>query len=544
MIFSSKNFRFFSYLCLIRSTSDTNIPILNTLNSIESLNSKRPHVNVDIPEPNFTDEQRSKAPKRKFTDFSIENLLKSPNLSHKSFSDDQSVIECHNSCKNESNSGRNNSKNLGKNNESSLKTSPNEASCSARSEGISPFINTEDNQKSVSLEDIDVPLKGPAILPNLQIYSELSEFIAKLVYFRDDFYRFLEGYCSNVNQNLRADLSFSYYFKQVLKCDSSLIYHQNSEIIVKNLMLLIHMTLDLAKKLNLSQLNFKKYHNISSKIIKHRKSLNKLMLEMKNEDISAKEHLELKNATKNEIATIADLELQRENLPKNASFKYVTRYAKYISNLGTKFGFFGYRWIAIICSLNKIMNFYDQNLKEIVDNHLDKFRCPAFYKNREILLKQNSFLDINSFSAVILDWVFYFFSLDFKVHLASENDGNIKLLSRMTSLLFVLFSKPETVKLMLNKEEIYDRWIEDLEKSFRTGKYCASPNAIFNTFYNKIEKFDGLVERSMQNFYFKIVRNSKLDFLDKIENILEDHLIPLYEIGIEAYKSIISDENK
>jgi hypothetical protein len=186
-------------------------------------------------------------------------------------------------------------------------------------------------------------------------------------------------------------------------------------------------------------------------------------------------------------------------LPKAPSLKFIGIYAKYISFSGKNFGLPNYQWITLLRSLNRIVDLYNQNLKEILDPHLDKFRCPVFYRNREILIKQNAFIDMNSITFVILDWVFYFFSPEFKEHSVTESDRNIKLLSRLTALIFILFNNAETARVILDQKEIYDKWIENLEESFKTSNYCASPNDIFAAFYDEIKNFDGSNEFSFQN---------------------------------------------
>ncbi len=109
----------------------------------------------------------------------------------------------------------------------------------------------------------------------------------------------------------------------------------------------------------------------------------------------------------------ADFKSQRSNLPKRPSIVLISKYANYILKSGLTLGQFMTRWISIFSSFDKITNFYNQNMNEVINSKIAKLRCPAFYKNGETLIRENSYFDQNSFTFILLDWVFYFFSPEF-----------------------------------------------------------------------------------------------------------------------------------
>jgi hypothetical protein len=207
--------------------------------------------------------------------------------------------------------------------------------------------------------------------------------------------------------------------------------------------------------------------------------------------------------------------------------------------------------IALFLSLIKITKFYDERLKELIGDHLNILRCPVSYKNRDILILQNSsrvdgtnqsfYIEENSLTFIILDWVFYFFSAEFQEQLAAGTIDSPKILSRLTALIFILSNKFTENCLSFSQEEFFDKWMISLELKFEMEVFCqSSASNFFTELHNKIKHFDGNINMTETSFYQKIFRFLKLHFLNDLEIIIEGYLTNLYCKGFSEYNRCLS----
>lgn len=100
---------------------------------------------------------------------------------------------------------------------------------------------------------------------------------------------------------------------------------------------------------------------------------------------------------------IAQLRKSRGTIPKRPSRKLVLKYAKHTFSLKKSYELFIYEWLSVFLALNKVIHFYESNLKETIGTKLNKFICPISYKNKKILNDQNFYFDTDSFASIAID---------------------------------------------------------------------------------------------------------------------------------------------
>lgn len=399
----------------------------------------------------------------------------------------------------------------------------------------SPKTDIETLQNDDKKVIFDIKFRNVDILKDIHVYHDFAKVIARIIYFRHSFRQLIDSFCLETNSKGIFSSTLRKFFTKNPEFDSNLFYDSKSGKIIKSLMLLIHISIDFIQK-NDKHLEFRKRYDYCSNLIyKHRKRLKNLEKELNSNKPNKEKYSELEKKCENERKFISILKLQRETVPKHPTVGIIFEYAKYISHLGSKFGQVGTRWISIFFSIVKIINFYDQNLKEIVDDHLDKFRCSFFYKSRDVLMCENPFIGKDSFLFVILDWIFYFFSPEFQESFSEEHNFNSKLLAKITSLIFILFNNPETIRIILCQNEIFEKWTIKLESNYEHQEASSSSSNIFNEIYEKVEKFNGDVHIKEQCFRSQTLKGSKMKFLVELEDIIRHYLSFFYEKGLSVY---------
>lgn len=403
------------------------------------------------------------------------------------------------------------------------------------------FLNDEilplENSEYSIHDSPNLYFKEPVMIKNLQIFFDLSELLVRLIWFRIDFYQFSNEYFSQKYHPPKFDSKMDKIIQKFSGPDSSLFYFGYSKLIIKNLMLLIYITLDFAQKVELHYNSSRKYQTLTISISRHQVQLTILNNRLENGKDNEMIYSHLKNLIIQKQQLISSLKTARNELPPFPSIRIASRYVKFISNFKPEFAKFRFGWISIFCSLIKIYNLYDQKLKQSINDHLDKFKCPAHYKNREILRNENFYFDVNSFTFIVLDWIFYFFSSEFQEHFTNGNLTS-KILSRLTVLIFILFNDPEMSKILLSNKRIFDEWILNLENEFKSSENTASSDNLLKEFYDKIKNFHGSISIRENAFALKIVRKHNLEISDNLEMIIYEYLSRAYEIGLSSYKAV------
>lgn len=399
------------------------------------------------------------------------------------------------------------------------------------------YCKVEDQSTVFNIQEFSkIQFRDPETIKNLQIHNDLIHFIYKLVYFRKDLFKFINSCFSEDNNHHQNSYSPP---KNLFKDNPEYVnlFTHNSKIIVKNLLLLVYITLELAKKNENHREHNQKYHLFCNRITSQKNKINALNSKINDQKLEEEELIRLKNELERRKKKVAELEFRRGVLPKKSSYLIVYKYARYLSNLKSDFGHFKSRWISIFTSLNKITNFYDLKWAELINDHLDEFICPAFYDRRDYLIDKNLYIDMDSFTFIILDWIFYFFSKDFQNQFGMKTNFSSKLLSRLTALIFILFNDPETVEPLFSSKEFLKNWILKLECKFESLRLSNSPCDFFNEIKEKIINFDGSLYISERNFCTRVSLGYEIVLLPKLVEILQNYLLYLYKIGFGLIKS-------
>jgi hypothetical protein len=319
-------------------------------------------------------------------------------------------------------------------------------------------------------------------------------------------------------------------------------------------MLLIHLSLDFANRIEMYLEVVKRRDSFAQKITNRNKRIYKLKTKLEGERLNQKTRSKLSQEIESMKEEILNLKSERDSLPERPCFKIIYKYVRCISKHYLHLTNFGSRLIAVSLPLIKITKFYDERLKNVVGDHLNKLRCPASYKNRDILILQNSsrvdagnqsfYIEENSLTFIILDWVFYFFSSEFQEQLKAETIDTPKILSRLTALIFILSNSLNETCLLFSQEEFFDRWMIGLEVKFELEVFCqSSASNFFTELHDKIKNFDGDIKMSEDYFHHKILKFHKLYFLNDLEIIIEGYLTNLYDKGLSEYNRCLSKES-
>lgn len=374
-------------------------------------------------------------------------------------------------------------------------------------------------------------LRNTDSMKKWQIFSDLKEFISKLIYFREEFNEFINNHFEFPYVEF-FDTSIDDLIKNNPEYDPNLFRPKDSNLIIKNIMLLVLISIDLANKTVQFFDAVDQYDYLSLAIFNQRKKIKKLNSIFSDHSLN---QLKFQNDLKELSIELSNLESQRKSLPKSPSFRIIYKYARHISCVNPKFGRFSNHWISTFVSFVKIVNFYEQKLKGIVDLHLDKFRCPFSFKHREALISQNSYIDTKSINFVILEWIFYFFSSDFQEQQTTETFNSSILLSRLTTLIIILLNEPEAVKMVLSKDRSFDNWKSDLKRNIKVKRPDKTSKEILKKFIDDVKGLKWTNDISENEFYKKIRRNYKLSFLDKVEQTVEAHILSLYESASSSF---------
>lgn len=398
-----------------------------------------------------------------------------------------------------------------------------------------PNFNELNNSIVESHQSNGIRFRNTNEIEDLGIYSDISELIAKIIFFRKEIDQFLYFYFSTAQVNIQSDFRLNKLIEKNSEFDSSIFYLPNSNKIARSLMLLVHITLDFIKKNeNYSEL-YKKYDLTSNRISKSRKRIEIFSQGLENKDLNDKKRFQLTKKLDEEIDHHSNLIFERESFPNRPSVSILLWYIQYIGMFGTSSKQFIHRWITFMYSVYRVSNFYDMKLKDNINIDLDKFKCPAFYSNREILTKENSFIDTNSMTFVILDWIFYFFSSEFQTQFQAQKNFTSKILAKMTALIFILLNEPESVNAILSNNQKYERWLLKIENNLDQHRLFDFPNDILSRFWNIINECDRNMKISKDNFRTKVLKNSRLTFLAETKEIVKKYLLSLYGLALYTY---------
>jgi hypothetical protein len=326
-----------------------------------------------------------------------------------------------------------------------------------------------------------------------------------LVYFRKDFFEFIDNYrqeqISNLDRNEHSEniKSFVGFIYETLE------FLQNSKEVTMN----VQCRLSLANKIYYSK---KRITSERSKL-RNPGNLNPKAIQ---------KIIDSKTLKLNELLD------QKEKIPIKVCGYNHQFYLTQITSPDFDDVKFILHWTIIMEPLLKIINFYDENLKELLNSQLVKFRCPFDHTNRDLLIKHNSYFDNDSFTFIILDWILYFFSTEFKKN--NDNGPNdMKILANMTAFIFLLFNEKAEIQSIISVENRIDKLLQKLESFFIDLLPTYSNRPLFEDLQERVKDFDGETNISTTDLRVKIRRKGRLTFLSPLEKIVKLNLETIYK---------------
>jgi hypothetical protein len=341
-MFNCKILRIFSFLCLVRSSSHNSNPATIHFDECLNLTENNSYSQVSG-DPNFS-EQSSKATKRTFSDLEDIDGMRRNKLFASTHEENQSLIDSENGQDDDGSLNifeiKDRSTYL-----DSLRDGSSEYQLDDLFSFTSSVISSSDNSSHPSISDAsEIPLKdslsseestiseksaqhqythvidnvtvsskeiindsstvncqNSAIIPkkegrkeSFQICSDLREFIAKVIYFRKDFYEFI-NICMEEDDPRNH---FKFEIKSILQDNPEYEYlftslRNNEKLAIRNIMLLIHLSLDFAKRIEMTFETVKRYLYLTQLIFHQNKKLAKLETRLNNLRLSEKTRFEL-----------------------------------------------------------------------------------------------------------------------------------------------------------------------------------------------------------------------------------------------------------
>jgi hypothetical protein len=366
-MFNCRILRTFSILCLVRSSSQTSNPATIHFDECSSLTENNSYSQVSG-ESNYT-KQPSKAAKRILSDLEGINDMQKNKLFASVLKENQTLIDS------EAGQGDDGSLNIFeiKDRLNILDNSTVENQLDQLFSITIPVANSSDNSSNPSIENNDSEdflifkptidlqsisahestfitnskdLNSPNIskqkynfLPDrfkriekLEIYSDLREFIAKLIYFRKNFYEFINICLGKNDQENISESEVKYILQGNPEYEYLFTSHPNNEkSATRNLMLLIHLSLDFAKRIEIYFEVYKNYRGLTQHIYHQNKRIYKLENRLNNEKADAKTSFELKKTIECMKKKLSKFQSERESLPERPCFKIIFKYVRYLA---------------------------------------------------------------------------------------------------------------------------------------------------------------------------------------------------------------------
>lgn len=369
---------------------------------------------------------------------------------------------------------------------------------------VFPNSGCDEPQNKIEKE---IMFRDKSSLSELSIFSDFADLLTRLVFFRKDVFEFIDNYrqdqISNLERNEHSEniKSFTGFIYETLK------FLQNSQEVSMN------------AQCRLSLMN--KIYYAKRRIASERSKL-------KNPSILNPKAIQKMIDSK--ILKLNELLNQKEKTSiKVCSYDHQF-YLTQITSPDFDDVKFILHWTIIMEPLLKIINFYDENLEELLNGQLVKFRCPFDHTNRDLLIKHNSYFNNDSFIFIILDWILYFFSTEFTKN--NDNGPNdMKILANITGFVFLLFNDTAEIRSMFSIENKIDTLLQRLESFFIDLLPAYYNQPLFEDFKEKAKDFDGETNICTSDLRTKIRRKSRLTFLSPFEKIVKSNLETIYQIG-------------
>lgn len=369
---------------------------------------------------------------------------------------------------------------------------------------VFPNSGCDEPQNKIEKE---IMFRDKSSLSELSIFSDFADLLTRLVFFRKDVFEFIDNYrqdqISNLernkhSENIKSFIGFIYETLKFLQNSQEVSMNAQCRISLMNKIYYAKRRIasERSKLKNPSILNPKAIQKmIDSKILK----LNELLNQKEKTSIKV-------------FSYDHQFYLTQITSPDFDDVKFILH------------------WTIIMEPLLKIINFYNENLEELLNGQLVKFRCPFDHTNRDLLIKHNSYFNNDSFIFIILDWILYFFSTEFTKN--NDNGPNdMKILANITGFVFLLFNDTAEIRSMFSIENKIDTLLQRLESFFIDLLPTYYNQPLFEDFKEKAKDFDGETNICTSDLRTKIRRKGRLTFLSPFERIVKSNLETIYQIG-------------
>lgn len=369
---------------------------------------------------------------------------------------------------------------------------------------VFPNSGCDEPQNKIEKE---IMFRDKSSLSELSIFSDFADLLTRLVFFRKDVFEFIDNYrqdqISNLernkhSENIKSFIGFIYETLKFLQNSQEVSMNAQCRISLMNKIYYAKRRIasERSKLKNPSILNPKAIQKmIDSKILK----LNELLNQKEKTSIKV-------------FSYDHQFYLTQITSPDFDDVKFILH------------------WTIIMEPLLKIINFYNENLEELLNGQLVKFRCPFDHTNRDLLIKHNSYFNNDSFIFIILDWILYFFSTEFTKN--NDNGPNdMKILANITGFVFLLFNDTAEIRSMFSIENKIDTLLQRLESFFIDLLPTYYNQPLFEDFKEKAKDFDGETNICTSDLRTKIRRKGRLTFLSPFEKIVKSNLETIYQIG-------------
>lgn len=396
-----------------------------------------------------------------------------------------------------------------------------------------PIISQDNRDCKENSKSSTSIFKSAVEVEETEFYEAFIEFLARIIFFRNSIHLFIHENLIRGSTNAR-DLKETQNSDNNHQYSASVDLQDISSLKDTSFMSFVKKTLDYSYE---NEKNFKSFNGnvlLTQRLSFGLKKIGEYKSRISGGNLSEKVRDKLLKKIKDKANQVSQLQKEKTILANAILYRPVTSYLKTIIKPNFDYSNFIIRWISIFLPLTKILIYYDKTLKETLEHHLERFRCPFDYKDRELMVDYNCHNLGNNFLFIIIDWMLYFFSDEFQrdIH---DKASNSKILSRITAFIILIFNDSNTIKYIMTGEGLFDEWIERLEDYFYRDLNSNSPNDIFGEFGKNIKEFNGIIHISKSNFYNKIMRRKKLEFLNNLKQLIKRDLGSMYSRGIYIY---------
>lgn len=208
-----------------------------------------------------------------------------------------------------------------------------------------------ENTNVKAQEHTEIRFIGLTDLRNFKLYSDLIDLIAKLIYFREEIDLIITNYLKQDNKGIVYNTKICELLNRNSDYDLSLFFHKESNWIVKNLMLLIYITLDFSEKNEKYHELHAKYVSLTTRLSFCRRYVISLNMKLKEEKLSEESKSKIRKKIEMNKVHISNILNKQKQFPKRPLVGLVSNYLKFISDIKGNLGTTNTQWVAVFHSV-------------------------------------------------------------------------------------------------------------------------------------------------------------------------------------------------